>query len=72
MPLRGDEKYVDVEGKLKKRTRAAIKIETDLATGWVPRSCIHFATDKMVDDMDIDDDASFKIMLWVAEDRGFV
>jgi len=72
MAIRGDEKYVEIEGTLVRKTRAAIRIKTDLAEGWVPRSCVHFATDKMVDDMGDDEDAQFKIMRWVAEERGFV
>lgn len=72
MPLSGDERYVEVEGKLKKRSAKAILIETELASGWVPRSCVHFSTDKMVDDMDLGDEASFKIMQWVATDRGLI
>ena len=72
MPLRGDESYVEIEGKLKRKTRAGILIETELAEGWVPRSCVHFSTDKAIDDLDIGDEYQFKIMQWVAEDRGFV
>ena len=72
MPLRGDESYVTVQGKLKKLTQKAILIETELAEGWVARSCCHFTTDRAVDDMEIGTDAEFKIMEWVANQRGFI
>lgn len=71
MPLRGDEKYVDIDGTLVRKTRAAILIRTDLVEGWVPRSCVHFSTDKAVDDMADEEDGQFKIMRWLAEERGF-
>ena len=72
MALKGDEKYVTVHGTLAGRTKKAIRVETVTGSGWVPRSCIHFSTDKAVDDMDVGDEAEFKIMQWVADDRGLV
>lgn len=66
------EDYVEIEGTLKKRTAKAILIETEMGEGWVARSCCHFATDKAADEMDLGDAGQFKIMRWVAEERGFV
>lgn len=70
--LRGDEKHVEVEGTLKKRTAKAALIETEHGEGWVARSCIHFLTDKAIDEAEIGDAMQFKIMEWVAKERGFV
>lgn len=72
MAIRGDEIYVTIQGRLKRITPRAINIEVDGLDGWVPRSCIHFSTDKAVDDMSEGDEGEFKIMEWVASDRGFV
>ncbi len=72
MPLRGDERYVVVHGVLKRRTAKAVLIETDLGEGWIARSCIHFATDKAVDDMDLGDAAEFRVMEWAANDKGLI
>lgn len=70
MPLSGDEKYVTVEATLKRRTARAILLRTELAEGWVARSCIHFTTDRAIDAMDDGDAGEFKIMQWVAEKTG--
>jgi len=67
MALRGDETYVRLNGRLKRRTDKAAMIETDIGEGWVPRSCMHFATDKAIDDMELGQEAEFQIMEWVAE-----
>lgn len=72
MGIRGDERYVTVQGTLKKRTDKAILIETDLGEGWVPRSCIHFMTDQAVNEMDLGDEGEFRVMEWVANDRGLI
>lgn len=72
MGLRGDEKYTRLDGTLKKRTAKAALIATDIGEGWVPRSCMHFATDKAIDEMEIDQDGEFQIMEWVAEREGLI
>lgn len=72
MSIRGDESYVEIEGELVKRTAKAILIKTDLSDGWVARSCCHFTTDKAADKMVLGDSGIFKIMRWVAEERGFL
>lgn len=64
--------YVTVQGVLKRKTDKAALIETDYGEGWVPRSCIHFATDQMIDDMDEEEEGEFRIMEWVAEDKGLI
>lgn len=72
MPLRGDEQYVEIEGTLKRRTAKAILISTEDGEGWVARSCVHFSTDRAVDDMKDGEEGIFKIMEWVAEKNGFI
>lgn len=66
------ESYVTVHGVLKRKTDKAALIATDYGEGWIPRSCVHFATDQMIDDMNGDDEGEFEIMGWVAEDRGLI
>ena len=72
MPLRGDEEYVEIDATLTGRTGKAIRIKNEFAEGWVPRSCVHYSTDTAVDRMDIGDDGLFKVMRWVAEERGLI
>lgn len=64
--------YVTLEGTLVRKTPAAILIRVGGAEGWVPRSCVHFGTDKAIDDMQAGDEGEFKIMEWLAGDRGFL
>lgn len=72
MSVRGDESYVTLEGTLVDKREKAIQLEIDDVTAWVPRSCCHFSTDSAVDRMNLGDQGSFKIMEWVATDRGFI
>lgn len=70
--LKGDERYVTVQGTLKRKTPKAILITTEAGEGWVARSCIAFTTDKAVDDMNYGDEGEFRVMEWAAEKVGLI
>jgi hypothetical protein len=68
------EDYVTVDCLLSARTPKAVLLlckETG-ARGWVPRSCLHFSSDKAVDGSAIGDELELKMMEWVAGQRGFL
>lgn len=72
MTGRRDE-YATVQVKLKARTDKAALLENDDGTeGWVPRSCLHFMTDKAVAQAAIGDTIEARIMEWVATKNGLI
>jgi len=72
MMLRGNERFVEVEGTLEKRTSRGILLETELGRGWIGRSCLGYATDVAVDTMRIGEKGRFRVMKWVAEKNGLI
>lgn len=67
--------YVTVSVKLKARTKKAVMLsvgDTVERGAWVPRSCLHGADDKKVDEADIDDEMELRIMEWIAEREGLL
>lgn len=67
-----DEDYVTVHATLLRRTDKAAQVENDFTDKpvWVPRSCMHFATDRAIDAADLGAELELKLMSWVAVDRG--
>lgn len=71
---RGDE-YVTVTARLKARTAKAVLLnvgEDVERGGWVPRSCLHFISDKSVESAALEDEIELRVIEWVAEDRGLL
>lgn len=71
----GRDEYVTVEATLEARTAKAalLNVGKDVGRGgWVPRVCLHFMSNKAVDEASIGDELELRVMEWVAEDRGLL
>lgn len=67
------EEYVTVTATLKARTDKAALLEDAKGNGgWVPRSCMHFLTDKAIQNAAIGDEIEGRIMEWIAEQKGLI
>lgn len=67
------DEYVTVHVALKARTdKAALLENSDGAEGWVPRSCMHFMTDKAVAEAAIGATIEARITEWVATKTGLI
>lgn len=74
MPRAGDE-YVTVEAALKQYTARAVLLDVGDAVSrgaWVPRSCLHFTSDKQVETLELDARAEWRVREWVAEREGLI
>ena len=67
-----DESYLVVQGRMMARTAKAVLIKVGQRECWIARSCIHFATDALIDHMDRGDAGEFKIMEWAAREKGLI
>lgn len=65
------ETYSTVAATFVRRTANAVMINTpaDEET-WIPRSLIHSADDRHIDDLDRGDEFTFRIMEWKAKELG--
>ena len=71
---RGEE-YVTVTATVKARTEKAVLLDVgdDVSRGaWVPRSTLHFMSDRTVENCAIEDEVELRVMAWVAEDKGLL
>lgn len=66
------DEYVTITATLNARTDKAVRLSTEHALEWVPRSCLHFMSDKAADAATIGDELEWRLMEWVATDRGFI
>ena len=68
---RGEE-YITVQATLKAKTDKAVRIETGACDegAWVPRSTLHFSSDKAVDDAEPETALELRIMAWVVDREG--
>ena len=69
------DEYVTVTATMRKRTAKAVLL--DIGDGvsrgaWVPRSCLHFMSDKAVDDAALDDELELRVREWIAEREGLI
>jgi hypothetical protein len=65
--------YVTLHLVLKTRTdKAVLFADSDGTEAWVPRSCMHFQTDRAVADAAIGNTIEARIMEWVAQQRGLI
>lgn len=73
--MSGREDYVTVTATVKARTAKAILLDVgdDVSRGdWVPRSTLHCSSDSAIDNCEIGDNLTLKIMEWVAEEKGLI
>lgn len=73
--MTGRDEYVTVTARLKARTAKAVLLNVGKDVergGWVPRSCLHFMSDKAVQEASLEDELELRIMEWVAEQRGLI
>lgn len=73
--MRAGDEYVTVEAILKARTDKAVLLDigTDVSMGaWVPRSCLHFISDKQADQLPLEEKAEWRVREWVAEREGLI
>jgi len=73
--MSGREDYVTVVAIVKARTDKAVLLAlgNDVMRGdWVPRSTLHFNSDRAVDDCYIGDELTIQVMEWVAEEKGLI
>ena len=66
------DEYVTITATLTARTDRAAQLSNSDAIGWVPRSCMHFMSDKAVAEAAIGDELELRIMEWIADERGFI
>lgn len=67
--------YVTVTAILKQRTANAVLLDVGDGVsrgGLVPRSCLHAASDQIVDAAEINDEVELRMREWVAEDKGLL
>lgn len=66
------DEYVEIEAVLKRRTEAAVLLKTENAEAWVPRSCLHAASDIAVNDMEDGEHGEFRLRRWIADRESFI
>jgi hypothetical protein len=67
--------YVTVTAVLRRRTAKAVLLDVgnEVARGaWIPRSCLHAASDRLIDDATIDSEVAIEVREWIAEREGLV
>lgn len=64
--------YVIFDATLKARTAKALLLDTPSGDGWVPRSCLHAATDGDADKAEIGDTIRIRCREWIARERGLI
>lgn len=61
--------YVRVSGELEARTPKAVKI----SGAWIPRSCIHGADERLIDQHEIGgNEIELRMFEWIAERSGLL
>lgn len=69
------DEYVTVTCTLAARTDKAVLLHANSDSGgggWVPRSCLHFMSDKSVSNASIGDELELRVMEWVVEEKGLM
>lgn len=69
------DEYVTVTAMMRKRTAKAVLLDVGdgVSRGaWVPRSCLHFMSDKAVDAAALDDELELRVREWIAEREGLI
>lgn len=61
-----DRDFVEVECEYKTKTDDAVLIAQNGKETWVPRSCLSWASDKCIDDLERGDEWSMKVREWFA------
>lgn len=65
--------YISLTVTMLAKTEKAVRIETeDSDPAWVPRSCIHGADDKKIEDAERGDEITLRIFQWKAQAEGLV
>lgn len=73
MPFDYDDPYVVVSCTICRATRDAVQIEDGAGElHWIPRSCLHGASDLIVKKAMMGDEAELKIREWIAKQEGLV
>lgn len=73
MPFDYDDPYVVVSCTIRRATRDAVQIEDKFGElHWIPRSCLHGASDLIVKRAMMGDEADLKIREWIATREGLV
>jgi len=69
------DEYVTLSVFLHRKTKAAICVsrDADATDGvWIPRSCLHAATDLALADAELDEEIEIKVREWIAQREGLV
>ena len=59
--------YITISCKFIRCTMLAVLIDVDGDEHWIPRSCIHGADERLLDDTHCDDEINLRIFQWIAE-----
>lgn len=62
-----EERYVTISTTYLRSTEKAIQIDTPNKKLWIPRSCIHYTSDKEAETWREGDEVEIQVMAWLAE-----
>ncbi len=64
--------YVKIDCKILRVTTKAVRIDVDGSEVWIPRSCVHGADERGLDQFNQGDEAMLRIFEWIAKVEGLV
>ena len=71
MPIQSDSNdYLYITATVVAKTPKAVLLTNESAKGWVPRSCIHAASDDLIDDASPGDTITIKVREWIVDRIG--
>lgn len=66
-----DDDYITIRCVYKAKTNAAVLIAYKNQEHWVPRTCIHYKTDKLLEMLNRNDEFKLTVREWLAEQKGW-